>query len=50
MNKQRKLTWIEKKQIERIAFDHPFFDMHGTVLSKKEAKANSFYRNAKKWD
>ena len=39
MNKQRKLTWIEKKQIERIAFDHPFFDMHGTVLSKKEAKA-----------
>lgn len=39
MKKQRKLTWIEKKQIERIAFDHPFFDMHGTVLSKKEAKA-----------
>ena len=39
MNRQRNLTWIEKKQIEKIAFDHPFFDTHGTVLSKKEAKA-----------
>ena len=39
MNRQRKLTWIEKKQIEKVAFDHPFFEMHGKVLSKKEAKA-----------
>jgi len=39
MNRQRNLTWIEKKQIEKIAFDHPFFDTHGTVLSKKEAEA-----------
>ena len=39
MNKKRKLTWIEKKQIEKMAFDHPFFDIPGTVLSKKEAKA-----------
>jgi hypothetical protein len=39
MNRQRNLTWIEKKQIEKIAFDHPFFDTHGTVLSKNEAKA-----------
>ena len=39
MNRQRKLTWIEKKQIEKMAFDHPYFDIPGTVLSKKEAKA-----------
>ena len=39
MNRQRKLTWIEKKQIEKTAFDHPFFDVPGTVLSKKEAEA-----------
>lgn len=39
MHRQRKLTWIEKKQIEKTAFDHPFFDVPGTVLSKKEAEA-----------
>lgn len=39
MNRQRKLTWIEKRHIEKVAFDHPFFEMNGKVLSKKEAKA-----------
>lgn len=39
MNRKRKLTWIEKKQIEKMAFDHPFFDIPGSVLSKKEAEA-----------
>ena len=39
MSRQRKLTWIEKKQIERTAFDHPFFDVRGRVLSRREANA-----------
>ena len=39
MNRKRKLTRIEKKQIEKMAFDHPFFDIPGSVLSKKEAEA-----------
>ena len=38
MNKQRKLTWLERKQIEKVAFDHPFFDVPGRVLSRKDAK------------
>lgn len=38
MNRQRKLTWLERKQIEKVAFDHPFFDVPGTILSRKEAK------------
>ena len=39
MNGYRKLTGPERKQIERTALDHPFFDVPGTVLSRKEAKA-----------
>jgi hypothetical protein len=48
MNRQRKLTWIEKKQIEKMVFDHPFFDISGTVLSKKEAKAIIHSADARK--
>ena len=39
MNGYRKLTGPERKQIERTALDHPFFDVPGAVLSRKEAKA-----------
>lgn len=45
MKKHRRLTWIEKRRIDRIAFDHPFFDVPGNILSRKEAKA--IIRNAK---
>ena len=48
MNRKRKLTWIEKKQIEKMAFDHPFFDIPGSVLSKKEAKAIIHSADARK--
>lgn len=30
------LTTFERKRIERIALDHPFFDMHAPLLTKKE--------------
>lgn len=36
MKRNRKLTWIEKYRINKIAFDHPYFDMPGTTLSDKE--------------
>lgn len=30
------LTTFERKRIERIALDHPYFDMHAPLLTKKE--------------
>lgn len=33
------LTTFERKRIERIALDHPFFDMHDPLLTKKELRA-----------
>ena len=36
MKRNRKLTWIEKRRINKIAFDHPYFDIHGTTLTNKE--------------
>ena len=32
------LTGFERKRIERIALDHPFFDMHAPLLTKKELR------------
>lgn len=34
----QKLTLIERRRIERIAFAHPFFDRPHALLSKKEAR------------
>lgn len=33
------LTTFERKRIERIALDHPFFDTHDSLLTKKELRA-----------
>lgn len=33
------LTEFERKRIERIALDHPYFDMHAPLLTKKEIRA-----------
>lgn len=33
------LTTFERKRIERIALDHPFFDMHPQLLTRKELRA-----------
>lgn len=33
------LTIFERKRIERIALDHPFFDMHPQLLTRKELRA-----------
>lgn len=33
------LTRFERKRIERIVLDHPFFDMHAPLLTKKELRA-----------
>ncbi len=33
------LTEFERKRIERIALDHPYFDMHAPLLTKKEIHA-----------
>ena len=32
------LTRFERKRIERIALDHPYFDMHAPLLTKKELR------------
>ena len=32
------LTAFERKRIERIALDHPYFDMHAPLLTKKELR------------
>ena len=32
------LTAFERKRIERIASDHPYFDMHAPLLTKKELR------------
>lgn len=32
------LTRFESKRIERIALDHPYFDMHAPLLTKKELR------------
>ena len=32
------LTAFERKRIERIATDHPYFDMHAPLLTKKELR------------
>jgi len=32
------LTTFERKRIERIALDHPYFDMHAPLLTKKELR------------
>ena len=32
------LTAFERKRIERIALDHPYFDMHAQLLTKKELR------------
>lgn len=32
------LTTFERKRIERIALDHPYFDMHAQLLTKKELR------------
>lgn len=33
------LTRFERKRIERIALDHPFFDMHPQLFTRKELRA-----------
>lgn len=33
------LTTFERKRIERIALDHPFFDMHPQLFTRKELRA-----------
>ena len=33
------LTTFEKKRIERIALDHPYFDTHAPLLTKREIAA-----------
>lgn len=32
------LRAFERKRIERIALDHPYFDMHAPLLTKKELR------------